>query len=62
MGARKDRSTLSAIGLLTTCVQTAWKAKSGCSVSMLSLDLAGAFDMVSHSRLLDVLTRKGLPQ
>ena len=62
MGARKDRSTLSAIGLLTTCVQTAWKAKPGCTVSMLSLDLAGAFDMVSHSRLLDVLTRKGLPQ
>jgi Reverse transcriptase (RNA-dependent DNA polymerase)/Endonuclease-reverse transcriptase len=62
MGARKQRSTLSAVGLLTSCVQTAWKARPGCVVSMLSLDLAGAFDNVSHERLLWILERKGFPK
>ena len=62
MGARKQRSTLSAVGLLTSCVQTAWKARPGCIVSMLSLDLAGAFDNVSHERLLWILKSKGLPE
>jgi Reverse transcriptase (RNA-dependent DNA polymerase)/Endonuclease-reverse transcriptase len=61
MGARKDRSTLSAIGLVTTCVETAWAAKPGSVVSMLSLDLAGAFDNVSHERLLAILRKKGFP-
>jgi len=62
MGARKDRSTTSAIGLLTSCVQTAWQAKPGSVVSVLSLDLAGAFDNVPHSRLLEILRTKGLPE
>jgi len=61
MGARKERSTLSAIGLLTSCVQTAWRAKPGCVVSMLSLDLAGAFDNVPPERLTEILQKKGLP-
>jgi hypothetical protein len=62
MGARQNRSTLSAIGLITTCVETAWAAKPGSVVSMLSLDLAGAYDNVSHHRLLDILRRKGFPR
>jgi reverse transcriptase-like protein len=62
MGARKKRSTLSALELLTSCVQTAWRARPGCVVSMLSLDISGAFDHVSHERLLWVLKRKGFPQ
>jgi len=61
MGARKMRSTLSALELLTSCVQTAWRARPGCVVSMLSLDLEGAFDNVSHERLLWILQRKGYP-
>jgi hypothetical protein len=61
MGARKQRSTISAVSLLTASVQTAWKARPGCVVSMLSLDLAGAFDNVSHDRLLWILRQKGLP-
>ena len=61
MGARKQRSTLSAIGLVTVCVEAAWKAQPGCAVSMLSLDLSGAFDNVPHDRLLDILKRKGFP-
>lgn len=62
MGARRGRSTISAISLLTSCVQTAWKAKPGCVVSMLSLDIQGAFDNVAHKRLLWILDRKGYPE
>jgi len=40
-GGRRKRSTLSAIDLLTSCVQTAWNSKRGCVVSMLSLDISG---------------------
>ena len=60
LNGRKEREvTLSAIGLVTTCVETAWAAKPGSVVSMLSLDLAGAFDNVSHERLLAILRKKG---
>jgi hypothetical protein len=52
MGARKQRSTYTALELLQTSVQTAWSARPGCIVFMLSLDLVGAFDNVSHDRLL----------
>lgn len=62
MGARKQRSTLSAISMLTASVQTAWQARPGCVVSMLSLDLGGAFDNVSHERLLGILRKKALPE
>ena len=62
MGARKERSTMSAIGLITSCVQTAWKAKPGCVVSMLSLDLAGAFDNVHPEKLTQILHQKGIPE
>ena len=55
------RSTLTAIDLLTTSIQTAWKACPGCVVSMLSLDISGAFPSVSHERLLWVLRTKGFP-
>jgi hypothetical protein len=61
MGGRRHRSTLSAVRLLTDSIHTAWTAKPGCVVSMLGLDLAGAFDNVSHIRLLHTLLRKGLP-
>ena len=62
MGARQERSTESAISLLTTCVQTAWRAKPGSVVSMLSLDLAGAYDNVPHAVLLRALRKKRLPE
>ena len=58
MGARKNRSTLSALELLTGSIQTAWAAKKKV-VLVLGLDLAGAFDNVSYKRLLWVLERKG---
>ena len=61
MGARKQRSTLSALELLTGSIQTAWAAKQPV-VSVLALDLTGAFDNVSHQRLLWVLRKKGFPE
>ena len=51
MGARKSRSTLSALELLSGSIQTAWKAKKAV-VSVLGLDLARAFNNISHKRLL----------
>ena len=53
---------MSAIGLLTSCVQTAWRAKPGSVVSILSLDLAGAYDNVPYNKLLEILRRKRLPE
>jgi Reverse transcriptase (RNA-dependent DNA polymerase) len=62
MGARKERLIMSAIGLLTSCVQTTWRARPGSVVLMLSLNLAGAFDNVPHDKLLEILRRKGLSE
>jgi len=62
MGARKRRSTLSAIKLLMGCIQTAWKTKKFKVVTLLSLDLAGAFNNVSHTRLLHILFKKNVPR
>jgi hypothetical protein len=62
IGARKGKSTLSAISLISSYVQTAWQTKAKSIVSMLSLDIASAFDRVPHERLLFVLLQKGLPQ
>ena len=62
MGGRRKRSTLSALDLLTSCVQTAWSSRKGCVVSMLSLDISGAYDHVSTERLLWILKKKGLPE
>lgn len=59
MGARPGRSTLTALNLLTICVKTVWKASLGCVVSMLSLDIKGAFDNVVYERLLTILRCKG---
>ena len=60
MGARKRRSTLSAISLITSSVQAAWQAHLKYVVSILSLDISGAFDYMSHERLLWILRKKGL--
>jgi hypothetical protein len=61
MGARKNRSTLTATSLLHSITHTAWQKKHSSVVSMLSLDLSGAFDNVNHKRLLHILRQKGLP-
>jgi hypothetical protein len=59
MGNRKGRSTELAVRLLTEQVQTAWQHKA--AVSLLQLDIRGAFDTVHHVRLLHTLREKGFP-
>src|SRR2546421_5338690 len=61
MGARSGRSTLTALSLLTSTIHSVWRKDPGHIVSMLSLDLSGAFDKVSHERLLQRLQEKGSP-
>ena len=58
MGARRKRSTLSAMEMLTGTMHTAWVVRHPV-VSVLALDLAGTFDNISHARLLWVLRKKG---
>ena len=60
MGNRKNRSTETALELLVEQIHTAWKTKNQIA-SVLSLDIAGAFDTVNHIRLLDNLRKKGVP-
>jgi hypothetical protein len=60
-GARCGKSVNTALTHLTTLIHTVWKADPNWVVSMLSLDLSGAFDKVSHERLLEILLQKGLP-
>lgn len=59
MGNRKDRSCEVALQMLVDQVHTAWDMKG--IVSMLSLDISGAFDTVCHCRLIRVLQENGFP-
>ena len=59
MGARKHRSTLSALTLLTSTIKTAWAMQRDFVVLMLSLDISGAYNNVPHERLLYILRIKG---
>ncbi len=64
MGARRKRSVETALETLTEAVHTVWnhgKNGGGKVVSLLSLDVAGAFDNVSHERLLQNLQTKRVP-
>jgi hypothetical protein len=59
MGARKNRSTLSALTLLAATIKSAWAMRRDFVVSMLSLDISGAYYNVPHERLLHILRAKG---
>ena len=61
MGARTGRDTLTALELLVEQTHTVWNSGPQWVVSLLSLDMAGAFDNASHPRLLHILHSKGLP-
>ena len=61
MGARQGRSTTTALSLLTHTVHTVWKEHPKYIASMLSLDLSGAFDRISHPGLLQILRDLGCP-
>lgn len=58
MGAQKRRSTETALELLVESVHTIWNCNRKNVASLLSFDVAGAFDHVSHSRLLHNLRSK----
>jgi hypothetical protein len=60
MGNRKNRSIETALELLIEQIYTVWSSKKHV-VSVLSLDISGAFNTVNHMRLLDNLRRKQVP-
>ena len=60
-GARKHRSVTTALSFITELTRAAWHTDPRNIVSILSLDLAGAFDNVAHERLLETVLKKGLP-
>ena len=61
MGARAERSTGTALELLTSMVQTVWKSKKNQVATLLSLDISGAFPTVNHERLIAIVKRLGFP-
>ena len=61
MGARRGRSTETAVALLLGQVRAAWDS-GGAVASVLALDASGAFDRVLKERLTWALRQKGLPR
>jgi exonuclease III len=61
MGARTQRSTETALTLLTEQIHTIWGANKPKVASMLCLDVKGAFDNVSHARLTHNLRKRRIP-
>lgn len=61
MGARRGRSTETALEIIVNAVHTVWGSGKQYVASLLSLDVAGAFDNVSYERLLHNLKSKGIP-
>ena len=62
MGARQLRSTISAVELITEQVHSIWGKNKRRVASQLSLDISGAFDNVSHDRLIHNMRAKGIPR
>jgi len=62
MGARRMRSTTTALELLVEQVHTVWGADRKHVATALCLDMAGAFDNVSHTRLLHNLKKRRIPE
>jgi hypothetical protein len=61
MGARATRSTGTALELLTSMIQTVWREGKDQVASLLSLDIAGAFPTVNHTRLVATIQKLGFP-
>jgi hypothetical protein len=58
MGGRKMRLTEHALHAVTHKIYEAWSQKTGQVASLLLLDVSGAFDNVSHTRLLHDLRKR----
>jgi endonuclease/exonuclease/phosphatase (EEP) superfamily protein YafD len=56
-GGRKNRSADEALHFIVETIYTAWNQ--GYKVTIISLDVSGAFDYVSHPRLLHNLRKRG---
>lgn len=61
MGARKGRSTDTALALLLGLIRAAWE-EPGAVATVLSLDISGAFDRVIRERLIHVLRSRKVPR
>lgn len=62
MGARPGRSAETALQIITESIHTIWGLPGPQQVAtLLSLDISGAFDHVSHERLLHNLRKRKLP-
>lgn len=62
MGARPRRSTITALEMLTEQIRTVWANNPALVASMLSLDISGAFDKMSHERLIHNIRDARMPQ
>jgi hypothetical protein len=62
MGARNGESTRTALDLLVGQTHAVWQSGEKYVASMLSLDMAGAFDNASYPRLLHILKIVGIPE
>ena len=61
IGARRQRSTESALELLVEQVHTIWNTETKHVAFILSLDVAGAFNNVLHERLIHNLRTRKIP-
>ena len=61
MGGRPEKSTTTALELLTEATHKVWQSGGKYIVTALSLDMSGAFDNVSHPRLIHILKMEGIP-
>ncbi len=60
--ARRKRSTETALETIVNTVYTVWDCGKDKVASLLSLDIAGAFNNISHYRLLHNLRQKRIPK
>jgi hypothetical protein len=60
LGGRRGISTDHAIQIMIDCIRTAWGT--GQTVSLLTLDVSGAYDYISHIRLIHNLRKRRLGQ
>lgn len=60
-GGRKTTSSENAIHMVMETISAAWKSSKDFVVSMLMLDVSGAFDNVNHQRLLHNLRKRRIP-
>lgn len=58
MGGRQGKSTESALALLTEQIHTVWGQGKDKVASLISLDVTGAFDTVSHERFIHNLRKR----